>query len=1205
MEISDGYTSDNSDMEIANSDDELNDIYASGDAFTPNAFGTEPQSSPMLSTAKQVKNMAASPNAPNNGNNKTAVVRVSTMFSNKPLLENLPVSYVIDLSEDSSSDNELIEDLYGPFDSYKTPPSETMFVASPRPSPAPRKHLASREKEIELLKKLIAQKEEERKKLQARQSASPSLPPLAPSKPPSTVVVTPTKDVLPASPAPPAIQTPHIKAQTKVVETAKIDNSEAELRRSLNAMIEEMDHEKATGIITSELDTPTEDADIGDAFDTSAVDNIPDTEMSVDSPIAFNGYHFEDHDDGYSSDESFVTASSSVTSDTGDDSQTSNESKEVQMQIDELERQIAGYNSELDKIKKSRHAIEVKVLGLQVRISIEKNRKAHLKRPSSGPKEDARIVYHDKRSLPSDVTFISQPNKRRREPHPVASLEELEDGQLQPEDRRSEGVVRRESRDAAPQTQPQEPKMPSRASKPFPEPASAQYFPTFPMPQTFMPSAPIPQARAPPPSSPPPLPPPPPPPPPPQLAAAPVLSTPPTLPALSSSRYQTHPATHATPKSAFFHTTPKAHRLHTSPSSSLSSPAPSRELPSTSNVTPIVDGMKLSTYLIDLEELIKVRLGSDQKTTLMTPTHRSPPRPARIITVDGFTLTLDSVLLERAVAEPVQQANMRDQNASALPVMTPNPLADILGSTPFLLNQLSSQAYSSSQILSAESEDDSADVFFESPLLNALQRDEASLLNRKMEVKPFVNRILQSLPAGIAQDLVTNDIQIRPDLEPAKDLVIDAVRAHPGVELLWALYAELSLHCHGNNEIFCKDIESILEHVPLALDVHWQRLRVARDASDREALRNDLLALIARHKTAEKSPGLVTISGMTTEILLRMLRNEGLSVVVQLLTGNENAINLEEVEPFSLEDTPNHIQLVDDDLYVLWMTILYFFLCQRMPDTICRNWYSTLLTSGRPSVTKLKFTIDWSSVATEAPLSRSEQLGVVNMLLSMLRYFSKKARGNDAKRPLLMSVLRTLLDFLSHIECYKRAGTLALLRGAFDMEALRPEVYDIAAVLQTKMGDRTGALNGLKSHAQRLSMNHKLILAYRSAHLLQPSEKSSHEELREAALLLKLPLKDVYDMQGASTDTDNVQVDLVRRMYLIALGMDFMLPLQAKRSFNAKEFRNSAFAWINLIFLTQISRWIYQDPILQSTLLQQLKMARDFGINAVDSEDAK
>ncbi|KAF7730433.1 hypothetical protein EC973_002240 [Apophysomyces ossiformis] len=506
--------------------------------------------------------------------------------------------------------------------------------------------------------------------------------------------------------------------------------------------------------------------------------------------------------------------------------------------------------------------------------------------------------------------------------------------------------------------------------------------------------------------------------------------------------------------------------------------------------------------------------------------------------------------------------------------------------------------------MSGENEDN-VDVYFESPLLNVLQRDEASLLTRKMEVKPYVNNILHGLPLGIASDIATNSLQVRTDLGPAKDLAIEAVRAYPNVELLWALYAELSLYCHGESEIFNKDIDSILEHVPLVLDVHWQRIRVARDASKRETLWNDLLALVARHKAAEKSPGPVIISGITTEILLRLLRYEGLPVVLKLLTKNEKAINVEAVKPFSLEDTASHIQLIDDDLYVLWMTILYFFLCRKMPDTICRNWYSTLLTSGRPSVTKLKFTIDWSSVVSEAPLSRPEQLGVVNMLLSMLRYFSKKARGNDTKRPLLMSVLRTLLDFLSHVECYRRAGTLALLRGAFEMEALRPEVYDIAAVLQTQMGDRAGALNGLKSHAERLSMNHKLILAYRSAHLLRPSEKSPQEELREAALLLKLPLKDVYDMQGASADTDNVQVDLVRRMYLIALGMDFMLPLQAKRSFNANEFRSSAFAWINLIFLTQISRWIYQDPILQSTLLQQLKMARDFGINAVDSEDAK
>lgn len=197
------------------------------------------------------------------------------------------------------------------------------------------------------------------------------------------------------------------------------------------------------------------------------------------------------------------------------------------------------------------------------------------------------------------------------------------------------------------------------------------------------------------------------------------------------------------------------------------------------------------------------------------------------------------------------------------------------------------------------------------------------------------------------------------------------------------------------------------------------------------------------------------------------------------------------------------------------------------------------------------------------------------------------------------------MDFLVHIECYKRAGTLALIRAGLDVEALQPENYDIAAYLETRMGDRAGALGRLHSVTRKLPMSQKLIMAYRSAITLCPSEKSSAEDFQEAARLVGLPLREIFDMSAVSLEPGNVQVDFVRRLYLSALGMDPVLPVPAKRSFNQNLLRSCAFAWINLIFLTQISRWLYTNHILKGTLAQQLATARDMAIEALQDEEAK
>ncbi|KAI9313703.1 hypothetical protein BX666DRAFT_532574 [Dichotomocladium elegans] len=341
------------------------------------------------------------------------------------------------------------------------------------------------------------------------------------------------------------------------------------------------------------------------------------------------------------------------------------------------------------------------------------------------------------------------------------------------------------------------------------------------------------------------------------------------------------------------------------------------------------------------------------------------------------------------------------------------------------------------------------------------------------------------------------------------------------------------------------------------------------------------------------------------------MRFKGIGPTLQLLVEKDNVIDQENVDPIALEKMSSSVYLDDHDIYIVWMSVLYYYIFHKIPDSISRHWYTSLVTAGRPTMTKPLFTINWSDIVAESPLSRQEQFGVTNLLLSMVRFFGKKARGNDTKRPLLMGAWQTLLDFLAHTKCYKVAGTLTLLRKGLDIKALLPEMYDTAAYLEMQVNGKPDAIQRLQRYTASLSdMPHKLILAYRSAHMLALSESSPHDELCKAARLIGLPMEDIYDMSGMpSNEAGNVQVDFVRRLYLNALGMDPTPPAPAKPAFQkggmASCFKSAVFGWINLIFLTQISLWLYPNPVLQSTLLQQLRTAREMAIEAVQADEAK
>lgn len=346
------------------------------------------------------------------------------------------------------------------------------------------------------------------------------------------------------------------------------------------------------------------------------------------------------------------------------------------------------------------------------------------------------------------------------------------------------------------------------------------------------------------------------------------------------------------------------------------------------------------------------------------------------------------------------------------------------------------------------------------------------------------------------------------------------------------------------------------------------------------------------------------LSGTTTDTLLQTLRRHGLNWTLQLVTEGNNVINQDTVEPIALDKISQNIYLDDHDLYIVWMSIVYHYIFDTAPESIMRRYAN--IAAGKGASNKPMFTINWAAAVAESPLTRSEQIGTANLLLSMVRLFGKKARGNHTKRPLLMGVWHTLLNFLAHIECYKKAGTLTLLRKGLDVEALAPEIYDTAAELEIQLKGRAAAIQHLQQYAKKLPVRIKLIIAYRCARSLEPNESSTQEELCEAARLVALPMKDLYDIKHDEPfGTGNVQVDFIRRLYLSALGMDPTPPAPAKPAYQKGFVKSSTFGWINLLFLTQISLWMYTNPALQSTLLQQLKTARDMAMDAVRSEDAK
>ncbi|KAI9313704.1 hypothetical protein BX666DRAFT_532935 [Dichotomocladium elegans] len=529
-------------------------------------------------------------------------VRESTQLSqtlcffgndNGPLAVDHSLNYTIDLINDIEPFDGLddIEELYGPFPATMSYFSSTREASPARDSRiAARQQELARQQEIVRLKLLIAEKEKLKKMKLAkqRQRDQPSiagiptgkLPQLStPSPPPQAQVLAssasnpnPEADEpifttqLPLQPVDQQsttqlsasltdqLQQSADKMEICQSESSNMDTSTRspnpqELDRSIDAVTKEIDDSRAA------LAAAFDESDVAEAIP-EIMDGV--TELDLDThPVSTptENMEIEEEYDSDTSESSYVTAPTSPKRDDLVDEMAS-----LQAAIDE-------YNKKLEKIQKERNTAHVKVLGLQVRLSLQKNRKASAAATTASASKDvgnsAKDTLLRRRTLSQHRAYIEKPSPPRK-------------------------ITRR-----APE---------------IPGPLLT--------PTAFGQSHPTPEDRPP-------------------------RNIPPTPPTRARPiRYAQSPRS-----------------LH------------SRISSQSSGVNPIVDSKKLGEYLQDIEELVKLRLSLDDKAIPATqPLQRTPVQPIRLITVDNFTMGLDSVLLKgRRQTKPVNDKNLGtiSDNASA------------------------------------------------------------------------------------------------------------------------------------------------------------------------------------------------------------------------------------------------------------------------------------------------------------------------------------------------------------------------------------------------------------------------------------------------------------------------------------------------------------------------------------------------------------
>ncbi|KAI8380671.1 hypothetical protein EDC96DRAFT_561252 [Choanephora cucurbitarum] len=999
------------------------------------------------------------------GADKDSIDGEDDIFQPKlPLVEEYKRDYVYHLSEDEIV-NDTIERMYGPFDSWyldngaSTP---TRKIKMPAKSVHDKKL-----EEIEKLKRDIREKEAQQRQAQEKRMAL-------------------EKEIA-------------LDREKELQEARQQEEEEQERQqKELKAHIEERIQHAANEEVVADVEVSkgnnahvAQNKEGGDAVSTKILEINTDNTSDKDSYTTAN-------DDSIHTEDIFI---------------------EKDEEEKSLDREIAELNDRLQEVREEENQIQVKLLAMKVRISIEKNRKENNTPKDPKPELGTKRIKQQKSPARS--------SKKKRHNEEAQNL-----GTPPPQPLPNFGY-----------------QLPVYFNTMQPRPQ--YYLPNTPMmnqpylPHPMSQSVPLSSPPPPPPPTdlPPPIPPPPPPPPPQTSQQAPPVRL-----------RQSHKAKPATPYADMTHN--DTHRV--------------REYEAT-----------LAMFR-EIEQLISVRIfNSNQESNSSTSLLRIPPRPRRLITSEEYTVPINMFFLNKKY-EADQQAPQKNPDF-ILPAGQPTKI-------------------------------ELTDLTYESPLF--------IMLYRKAEGKKFDERMTSAINAAILcipseMDLSTFHVRhayglpLHPEKLSAMYQLAKAFCDDYKEKEFWgALKLELSMFVHGPTSIiFQKDYDAAIKQFPLSVDVHWQGILSETTFVAQLARIKALLSDIYKSHGLYDSPESIAASAMTAEVLTRLVRLNGLTEVLKMLTGNERfEISLSGYTSFPLTETPG-LYLLHNDKYYLWMLILYYFVMKSLPQGVCETWMNALVKEGRPQMNKPLFAIDWTETLLNNPLDKATLYGAVNILLSMWKHFSQLACNDSRKKPLLIGVLRTLVSFLMHTPQYKVPGTLLLVNKLTKVSLITPEIRELEIELEFKRNEDPKKLINLL-FSITLHRPQSLALAYRCICLYGERAPYTNGFYAYAGCILAFPLANAKsDSEALLTFLDHHDMELVEHQYRHRLvqslidqykGLVGMIPSSSP---NAKSQEQAAFAWINLLLLTKILGAV--NPEKQPEVRQEMDTIFHKGFSLINEYDGK
>lgn len=333
---------------------------------------------------------------------------------------------------------------------------------------------------------------------------------------------------------------------------------------------------------------------------------------------------------------------------------------------------------------------------------------------------------------------------------------------------------------------------------------------------------------------------------------------------------------------------------------------------------------------------------------------------------------------------------------------------------------------------------------------------------------------------------------------------------------------------------------------------------------------------------------------MTAEVLIRLIRLNGLEQVLRLMTHNGIEVETEKAELFDMDDGPG-LYLQEHDKYYVWMIILYYNVNKIIPDIVCDNWMNSLTKDGKPSFNSFIFMIDWSaSQLINQPLDTATLFSTTNIILSMLRHFGNKACTDVKRKPLMVGVLRTLSNFLSNIPSYKPHMTLMVMREIKSLVNQIPEIRELITDLEIKTGATGPAIiKHLVEIKSEMRISHLFTYSYNIARSYYEKQPFSKQNLLIISNFLLSPLltnnKKIIQsdlmkilanssVETISDEQITIIVDTIKQYFFSSLGLDFSAPNTPQPHMEQSvQLRKIPFAWINLLQLTAISKFLYPE----------------------------